>query len=139
MTIEHSQTQNETRNPFTSLYSHQFILLTTFRKNGTSVPTPVWFVSDQGKIYVGTPQTSGKVKRIRNNAKVQVAPCTQSGKVLGETIEGRASLLPEIQYERVTKKLSRKYGILYSVFGFIQKLQRIRPAVIEIASLQKEY
>ncbi len=135
MAIEHSQASNETSDPFAPLYSHQYVQLSTFRKNGISVPTPIWFANDQGKLYMVTSPTTGKVKRIRNNAKVLLAPCTGRGKVLGEQIEGRAHVLPEAQYEKTAKILIHKYGFIYHVFAFIQKLRKIPQIFIEVESL----
>ena len=61
------------------LEGHKNINLTTFRKSGNEVPTPVWFVVLEGKLYVRTEASSGKVKRIRNNGRVEPAPSTVRG------------------------------------------------------------
>jgi hypothetical protein len=65
------------------IQGHKYLLLTTFRKAGTAVPTPIWFAEDNDKLYVKTRADSGKTKRIRNNPQVRVAPCTIRGKVTG--------------------------------------------------------
>jgi PPOX class probable F420-dependent enzyme len=55
---------------FAGLTGYECVCLTTFRKNGEAVPTPVWFAESDGKLYIYTANSSGKVKRIRNNASV---------------------------------------------------------------------
>jgi PPOX class probable F420-dependent enzyme len=66
----------------------RYISLVTFRKNGDRVPTPVWFAEHQGKLYVMTRSDSGKMKRIRNNPRIEIAPCTIRGKPLGKFLPG---------------------------------------------------
>ena len=57
----------------------KYLSLETFRKSGQGVPTPVWFVQDGPALYISTEGSSGKVKRIRNNARVRIAPCDMWG------------------------------------------------------------
>ena len=68
----------------------QYINLTTFRKNGQAVATPVWFVAHNGRLYVMTNVNSGKAKRIRANGKARVAPSDARGQPLGEFLPARA-------------------------------------------------
>ena len=79
---------------FATLQGHKYINLETFRKNGQSVQTPVWFAEqpprEPEKLYVYSTGDSGKAKRIRNSGRVRVAPCDMRGKLLGEWIEARA-------------------------------------------------
>jgi uncharacterized protein len=77
-----------------TIRGQKYISLTTFRKNGTAVATPVWFGEDAGKLYVMTLSAMGKTKRIRNNAQVRVAPCTIQGKVIGQEFAASARILP---------------------------------------------
>ena len=65
--------------PFNQLKEAKFLNLETFRKNGNGVKTPVWFVQEGEVLYVRTIADSGKVKRIRNNQQVNVAPCKANG------------------------------------------------------------
>ena len=85
MTVEN--TQSHAGDPFAYLYPYDFALLTTFRKNGDAVPTTMWFAHDQGKLYMVTSATVGKIKRIRNNGRVLLAPCDVGGKVLGSRLK----------------------------------------------------
>jgi hypothetical protein len=83
--------------------------LTTFRKNGAAVPTPVWFAEEKGKLYVVTERNLGKVKRIRNNPRVLVEPCDRMGKTLGPFVEAEARILPDEESQRADELLTRKY------------------------------
>lgn len=89
--------------------NQKYILLTTFRKNGTAVTTPVWFGEEDGKLYVMTRSDMGKSKRIRNNPKVRVAPCTIRGKVTGPEFSATARMLPPEEQPKARKAINRKY------------------------------
>jgi uncharacterized protein len=96
---------------FTNLDGHRYISLVTYRKNGERVPTPVWFADENGTLYVITMAISGKVTRIRNNAQVEVAPCTNIGDVLGDAIPAMARVLQgEDEIKLADSALERKYG-----------------------------
>ncbi|MFN8597557.1 MAG: PPOX class F420-dependent oxidoreductase [Anaerolineae bacterium] len=120
---------------FAGLRTHQFINLTTFRKNGQPVVTPVWFAHDGDRLVgISQPQT-GKVKRIRRNPQVTVAPSTASGKALGEAVNGVAHILPESEFPVAESALKRKYGLQYQMFRLVMKVRHtshvfweIRPA-----------
>ena len=96
--------------PFPDLAGHQFMSLTTFRRTGLAVPTPVWFAERDGRLYVTTQAQSGKAKRIRATGRVTVAPCTMRGELLGEAVAGQARLLPESDAPRAFQILHDKYG-----------------------------
>jgi PPOX class probable F420-dependent enzyme len=86
--------------------------MTTFRKNGAGVKTPVWFAEDGGgMIYVMTRGDSVKVKRIRNNPDVRIAPCTIRGKVTGPEFAGRARILPAEEWGLARAAIRAKYWI----------------------------
>lgn len=89
----------------------RYISLTTFRKNGQGVPTPVWFAEQDGKLVIMTRSDSGKYKRIRNNPSVRIAPCTISGKITGPDFPARASILPATDSEPVRKAIRAKYWL----------------------------
>jgi len=92
-----------------AIAGQKYISLTTFRKSGVGVPTPVWFGEDNGKLYVMTRGTMGKTKRIRNNAQVKVAPCTISGKVTGPEVAATARVLPSEEHKHARETINRKY------------------------------
>jgi PPOX class probable F420-dependent enzyme len=92
-----------------SIHGQKYISLKTFRKNGVGVATPVWFGEDGDKLYVMTRSDMGKTKRIRNNPKVMVAPCTIRGKVTGEEFPATARILPPEEHARARQTINRKY------------------------------
>jgi PPOX class probable F420-dependent enzyme len=92
-----------------AIQGQKYISLTTFRKTGTPVATPVWFGEEDGKLYVMTLSKMGKTKRIRNNSQVKVAPCTMRGKVTGPEFAAVARLLPPEDFKRARKPIDRKY------------------------------
>ena len=100
-----------TAHDFAALAGHKYCLLTTFRRDGTPVPTPVWFGVGEGRLYVRTEAAVGKVKRIRNDPHVRIAPCTFRGKPLGLTVEGTARVLPAAEEERAERAIAANYGL----------------------------
>jgi PPOX class probable F420-dependent enzyme len=91
------------------IHSQKYISLKTFRKNGAGVATPVWFGEENDKLYVMTRSDMGKTKRIRNNAQVQVAPCTIRGAVTGPEFAATARILPREDHARARQSINRKY------------------------------
>ncbi|MEU7550797.1 PPOX class F420-dependent oxidoreductase [Streptomyces sp. NPDC044571] len=89
----------------------KYVSLTTFRKDGTAVATPVWAVADGDELYVWTRSDSWKVKRIRNNGRVTVSACDVRGRVPqgARVLEGEARLLDEAGLKRVRALMARKY------------------------------
>jgi PPOX class probable F420-dependent enzyme len=97
---------------FDSLRGHKYGLLVTYKRSGEAVPTPVWFgLGDDGRLYVRTGRNVAKVKRVRNNPRVRVAPCTVRGKPLGPPVEGTARELPADEEERAEAALRSNYGL----------------------------
>lgn len=93
----------------TPIQGQKYISMTTFRKTGVGVPTPVWFGEDDGKLYVMTRGTMGKAKRIRNNPQVRVAPCTIRGQVTGPEVAATARMLPPQEHKHARETINRKY------------------------------
>jgi hypothetical protein len=115
------------------LSQNQFINLETFRKSGVGVKTPVWFVLDGDTIYVRTVANSGKVKRIRNNGQVQIAPCKADGALLGEWLPALArEVIDEPVSRKVDRLLGRKYGFQKVIFSLLSTLQRRKGTILEI-------
>nr|WP_258396743.1 PPOX class F420-dependent oxidoreductase [Streptomyces sp. Amel2xB2] len=91
----------------------RYVSLTTFKRDGTAVATPVWAVEDDGELLVWTRDDSGKVKRVRNGARVTVTPCDVRGRTAegAEPVEGTARLMTEEGgLRRVRRAMARKYG-----------------------------
>jgi hypothetical protein len=92
-----------------AIQGQKYISLTTFRKNGQAVATPVWFGEEDDKLFVMTRSISGKYKRVRNNPQVRVAPCTIRGVVTGPEFPATARILPVGDHARARKTINRKY------------------------------
>jgi PPOX class probable F420-dependent enzyme len=99
----------------------KYISLITFRKNGDAVPTPVWFGEKDDKLYVMTRSDSGKYKRIRNNPKVRIAPCTARGKITGPEFAATARLLPTEDWTWARETIKRKYWLMRIPFFWSKK------------------
>jgi PPOX class probable F420-dependent enzyme len=93
--------------PFDHLRREKYIDLVTYRKTGVPVHTPVWFAEKDGALYVMSRSDSGKVKRIRNDPRVEVAPSTIRGKRTGAGIPGRAQVSADPEMAR--QLIRRKY------------------------------
>jgi uncharacterized protein len=93
----------------TAVQGQKYISLTTFRKNGEGVSTPVWFGEDGDKLYVMTRSDMGKVKRMRNSSQVKVAPCTIRGKVTGPEFAAQARILAPPEHAHARQTINRKY------------------------------
>ena len=93
------------------IQGQSYISLTTFRKTGAPVATPLWFGEENGKLYVMTRADSGKTKRLRNNPQVKIAPCTMRGKVTGPEFAARARILPTKDWPAARETVRRKYWL----------------------------
>jgi PPOX class probable F420-dependent enzyme len=94
------------------LASGKYLLVTTFRKDGREVPTPVWVVRDGDALGIWTVADTGKVKRIRNRADVLVSACDIHGNPEGEASPGRAEILGADEARNYRGLLARKYGLI---------------------------
>jgi PPOX class probable F420-dependent enzyme len=93
------------------LASERYVSLATFRKNGSEVRTPVWIAREGAKLYVWTNGTSWKVKRVRVNGKVRLAPCDARGKLRGDWVDGSARMLDDpAAMQRGLEAVIRKYA-----------------------------
>ncbi len=102
----------------------EFLSLETFRKTGVGVKTPVWFAQEGDTLYVWTVADSGKMKRIRNNARVNVAPCKRFGELTGEWMAAQVSVDDSAAAVRhVETLLRRKLGFVFAVFRLIDRLR----------------
>src|SRR5688572_25744113 len=113
----------------------RYVSLTTYRRNGAAVPTPVWHVVHDGEVLIVSEAAAGKVKRIRNNGRVLVTVCGYRGKIPpgAASAEGTARLLDEAGTEAARKLLARKY-LLSRIGNWFARLLRLRrPPLIAIA------
>jgi PPOX class probable F420-dependent enzyme len=103
----------------------RYISLTSFKHDGTGVATPLWFVTDGERLYALTDLHSGKVRRIRHDPRVLVAPCGPSGKLTGEPLPASAEALTEnADLERVQRLLIGRYKLSYRLIMLIYRLGR---------------
>ena len=101
-----------------------FLSLETFRKNGIGVKSPVWFAEEDNILYMWTVGESAKIKRIRNNPQVKIAPCKRFGEVTGEWVEARAAMDDSTAaVQHVEKLLRKKIGLGFVIFQFIDGIR----------------
>lgn len=104
--------QSGTAPDFSLLHGHKYALLVTFRRDGTAVPTPVWFgLLDNRRFVVRTEERTAKVRRIRRDPHARVFPSDPRGKPLGPGVEGTARILSGAEEcEQAEAALGRHYG-----------------------------
>lgn len=90
----------------------KYLSLATFRKTGVAVRTPVWFVENSDNLYLFTNPKSGKVKRIRNNPHVRIAPCTMRGRVTGPEFQATARILSAPEAQLGLNLMKQKYWLM---------------------------
>ena len=115
---------------------HRYMSLATFRRHGAQVATPVWFAACDGRLYVVSAGNAGKVKRIRNAARVRVAPCDVRGTVQGPWQDATARVITEASViEGARRALRAKYGWQVALLDFVSRLtgRAKRRAWLEIA------
>jgi PPOX class probable F420-dependent enzyme len=104
----------------------KYIRLTTFRRDGTPVPTPVWQVRDGDRLLVITDGTTGKVKRLRHTPRVLIAVSDQRGRVKPgvQDVEGTAEMITAVpELDRLVVLLKNKYGFMYTLSGWVNRLR----------------
>lgn len=115
------------------LPDHWAVLLTSFRRDGTPVGTPVSLALDGDRGYVRSPGTAWKVKRIRRNARVELAPCTARGRVTGPVIAAVARPLEGDEARQAARALRRRHPLLQGVaVPLAHRLMRCGTAYFEV-------
>jgi len=101
----------------------KYINLETYKKDNTPIKTPVWFVIDNGLVYIITRESTGKVKRLKNNQNVRIVPCSFKGETKNEWIKGIAQKITGEMAEKAIKLRKKKYGFSAGLAGlfFSQK------------------
>ena len=112
--------------------NQKYLSLESYRKDGRAVATPVWFAEEGGIFYVYSLADAGKVKRIRNNSRVRIAPCDLRGNLKGSWVDAEAHILDESGAEFGHNVLNRKYGVLKRIGDFFSKLRKRKREVIAI-------
>lgn len=109
----------------TALAAARFLSITTFKRDGTPVSTPMWCAGQDGSMTVFTEANSGKVKRLRHDPHVSVAPCSARGKTLGPAVDGTAHIL--YATAQVEALLDHKYGWAWRGYKLLMAaVRRIR-------------
>jgi uncharacterized protein len=123
---------------FAAFAGHQkYLSLETARKNGAAIRTPVWFAGDPpagtpATLYFYTIGDTGKMKRIRNNPGVRIAPCDMRGNVQGSWIDARAEILSGDAAKRAMKLIDRKYMPWRQLMGFFAMFSRRERVVLAL-------
>ncbi|WP_040778135.1 PPOX class F420-dependent oxidoreductase [Nocardia pneumoniae] len=98
-------------NPFGPVGAARYVLLTSFKKDGSPVASPVWAALGDGKLYVASNADSWKIKRIRRNPAVTLQPCSLRGKAHGEIVNATAVVLDQASSDAARRLIRRRYGI----------------------------
>jgi len=125
---------------FAAFRDHKYLSLETFKKSGEGVKTPVWFAADPAtdldgdgaRLYIYTIGNTGKVKRIRNNSHVKIAPCTMQGKLLGEWVNASAEMVTGEVGALGMGLLNKKYFPWKQFLGLFALLSRRERVVMRI-------
>jgi uncharacterized protein len=108
-----------------ALFPGRYLSITSFKRDGTGVATPVWFVSDGSRLFAFTDLHSAKIRRIRRNPHVLVASCRPDGKLRREPVAGHAEVLTATaDLERVRELLVARYKLSYRVAMLFYRLGR---------------
>ena len=100
-----------------------YLNLATFRRSGVAVETPVWFAAHAGRLYVFTEGKAGKLKRLRANPEIRVAPCGVRGSLKGRWLPGRARRVEDAAtLAAAYRALRRKYGIQMWLLDTLSRL-----------------
>ena len=103
----------------------RYLSVTSFKRDGTGVATPLWFVSDGERLFALTDLHSAKVRRIRHDPRVLVAPCRANGKLRSEPLPAHAEVLTDIaDLERVQRLLIGRYKLSYRLVMSVYRLGR---------------
>jgi PPOX class probable F420-dependent enzyme len=89
----------------------RYLSLTTFRRDGTPVATPVWLARQGDELVAFTAQSTGKAKRLRNSGRVLLAPCDMRGRLTGDAVAGTARLLDDAETAVILDLVRRRYGL----------------------------
>jgi PPOX class probable F420-dependent enzyme len=109
----------------------KYLSLTTYRRDGSPVSNPVWFVESDGRLFVTTGADSYKAKRLRRNPACMVAPCTARGVPKGDASPAVVEFLPEEEHVRVDRLMAAKYRVdrilILPLYRLVQRLRGRRP------------
>ena len=104
-------------NKLEQFLDQKYINLETYKRDGTPIRTPVWFVIDNDLIYIITRESTGKVKRFKNNQNVRIVPCSFKGESKNEWVKGAAEKITGEEADKVIKLRKKKYGMFARLIG----------------------
>ncbi len=108
---------------FADVAKADYVLLTTFTKDGRPKPTAIWAAPSSGGLVVITQEKSWKVKRIRNTPRVNVAVCDVRGNPKSDAVEAVAEILPKTANGATYDAIGKRYGLLGKTFNLFSKLR----------------
>lgn len=108
------------------LSAGKYLSLTTIKRDGTPVATPVWVAREGAHLYVVTPVETGKAKRLRHTSRVLLAPCDVRGNLTGYQVEGSARLLDTEATVAAGRLIDARYGLLSRLMGVLDVAIRNR-------------
>lgn len=122
-------------NSLSQFVNQRYLNLETYRKTGKPVATPIWFAEANGRLYIYSLANAGKVKRIRNNPKVKIAPCDVRGNTKGEWVGATARIVEQREAALGHELLRQKYGWMKRAGDFFSKLMHRSRVVIALQVL----
>ncbi len=127
---DESETEDSAVSQFTG---ERYLVIESYRRDGTAVKTPVWFIANNGTLYVRTDNDTGKMKRVRRNHHVRIAPCNARGTPKGSWVGAKAEVASELEAEEAYSLLKKKYGLQYRAVRFMGRLQGRKNKAIVLA------
>lgn len=124
-----------------AIVAAQYVALTTYRRDGTPVTTPVWAAAEGESLYLFSNPHAGKVKRLRNSSRAAIAPCTATGKVTGTELRAEAFIAPVDLMPKVWALLIAKYGLaarLFAAYDWVRTRLRLAPSAGIVVRLSAE-
>jgi len=110
MEVKENMVDTANNNNLTQVKEGTHISIKTFRKNGESAAVPVWFVEENDKFYICTGGSSFKVRRIRNNPKVEISTSDSKGDIKDEYFEGEARIMAKNEVDHINRLFRKKYS-----------------------------
>ena len=96
---------------FDQFIDQKYLSLETYKRDSTPIQTPVWFVTENDQLYITTKETTGKVKRLRNNQNARIAVCSMKGDIKSDWVDvGLENIPEESDVEKIVKLRKKKYG-----------------------------
>jgi len=96
---------------FDQFIDQKYLSLETYKRDSTPIQTPVWFVTENDQLYITTKETTGKVKRLRNNQNARIAVCSMKGDIKSNWVNVGLEKIPEeSDVEKIVKLRKKKYG-----------------------------